>query len=272
MDAWTEHDDYNGPDRDTSKINPKLGVQWFPLDRLRLRFAAFRTVKPPFVADRTIQPTQVAGFNQFFDDTNETEAWVYGAGADFALTDDATLGLELAKRTYDEPTSQQPETTNSARDSRREYLARTYLYWTPHPEWALRGEVDFDRFRSNPKTDTAIPESVTTWSTPLSVRYFSPTGILADLTGTFVSQDVRNDNNIGDGNNGAFVLDAAIGYRFPERRGLISLQGLNLFDTNLKYQGDGYREFRDAFGNPQEISSARFLPERTIFTRMTLNF
>ena len=183
--VWTiglSYDTYNGPDRDFSKVNPKFGVQWLPLDLLRLRFAAFRTVKSPFVADRTIQPTQVAGFNQFFDDTNETETWVYGAGADFAVTNSMMLGLELTRRTYDEPVT--PPTTGIARDPRREYLARAYLDWTPHPEWALSGELDFDRFKSNPKLDSALPEFVTTWSTPLSVRYFSPTGILAGITGS----------------------------------------------------------------------------------------
>ena len=185
--TWTlglSYEYYNGPDRDFAKTNPKIGVQWLPIEQLRIRLAAFRTVKPPFVADRTIQPTQVAGFNQFFDDSNETEAWVYGAGADFAVTQHMTLGLELLRRSYDEPVNPSPAET--ARDPRREYTAHTYLYWTPHPEWALSGAVEFDRFKSKPIIDSAIPESVTTWSTPLSARYFSPTGILADLTGTFV--------------------------------------------------------------------------------------
>jgi outer membrane receptor protein involved in Fe transport len=264
------YDKYEGPDDHVSKLNPKLGLQWIPTDKVRFRLAAFRTVKPPFVADRTIQPTQVAGFDQFFDDTNGTEAWVYGAGADFGVTHDLTLGLEFTKRTYDEPVNL--SNTETARDPRREYVASAYLDWTPHPQWALRGEVDFDRFKSKPKIDSAIPESVTTWSTPLSVRYFSPMGIFADLTGTFVYQDVVNDGVRSDGNNGAFLVDAAIGYRFPERRGLIGLQALNLFDTHLKYQDDSYREFRDAFGGPQAISSARFLPNRTIIARLALNF
>ncbi len=47
-------------------------------DRLRLRLAALRAVKPALVTNQTIQPTQVAGFNQFYDDFNGTKAWLFG--------------------------------------------------------------------------------------------------------------------------------------------------------------------------------------------------
>jgi hypothetical protein len=47
-----------------------------------LRGAAFQVVKPIIVANRTIEPTQVAGFNQLFDDPLGTEA--RGAGVELA--------------------------------------------------------------------------------------------------------------------------------------------------------------------------------------------
>jgi hypothetical protein len=39
-----------------------------------LRAAAFRVLKRTLITDQTLEPTQVAGFNQFFDDANLTEA------------------------------------------------------------------------------------------------------------------------------------------------------------------------------------------------------
>jgi hypothetical protein len=42
----------------------------------------FRTLKRTLITDQTLEPTQVAGFNQFFDDLNATESWCYGAAVD----------------------------------------------------------------------------------------------------------------------------------------------------------------------------------------------
>src|SRR5262249_33572860 len=84
--TWTVGLSYDNLDREGAEVddvNWKFGVQWDVTDNLRLRGAAFRVVKPVIVANRTIEPTQVAGFNQFFDDVNGTVSKVYGVGVDW---------------------------------------------------------------------------------------------------------------------------------------------------------------------------------------------
>ena len=68
-------------------MNPKLGVQWNVTDNVRLRAAAFQVVKAALSTNRTIEPTQVAGFNQFFDDDAGTVSRRYGVGSDWKLAD-----------------------------------------------------------------------------------------------------------------------------------------------------------------------------------------
>ena len=63
-----------------SQFNPKFGITWNPFPSTTVRAAAFRVLKRTLITDQTLEPTQVAGFNQFFDDPNVTEAWRYGAG------------------------------------------------------------------------------------------------------------------------------------------------------------------------------------------------
>ena len=46
------------------------------------------------MAQQTIEPTMVAGFNQLFDDLNGTKADQAGAGLDFRLTSDVAVGVE----------------------------------------------------------------------------------------------------------------------------------------------------------------------------------
>ena len=68
--TWTlglSYDDYEELKTEIKDVDRKLGIQWALTDSLRLRFAAFRRVKPTLVAGQTIAPTDIAGFNQFFE-------------------------------------------------------------------------------------------------------------------------------------------------------------------------------------------------------------
>src|SRR5262249_34946513 len=64
------------------KLNPKTGLSWEPLPGTTLRAAYFQTLKRTTVGGQTIEPTQIAGFNQLFDDVNATLARRWGAGVD----------------------------------------------------------------------------------------------------------------------------------------------------------------------------------------------
>lgn len=242
---------------------------------VQLRLAAFHTVKSPLIADRTIQPTQVAGFNQLFDDANGTEGWLYGAGLDIDVTKTVDAGVEVFTRSFSEPISETAlgGEDRIARGNRDEDFGRVYLYWTPHLEWAVSGELQYDRYKRQLRADASFPEEVTSLGLPLSISYFSSSGFLGDLSGTLVRQDVvYRTASRGDGNNTFFVVDATMGFRLPERRGLLSLQARNLFDARTKFQDDGYREFADIFSVSSQPPSVSYIPERSFLASVMLNF
>ena len=83
---------------DRTQVNPKLGIMWDLTRRTTLRAALFRSLTRPLVSSQTIEPTQVAGFNQFFDDTTGTDAWTFGVGLDQKLTDEVLIGAEVVGR------------------------------------------------------------------------------------------------------------------------------------------------------------------------------
>ena len=70
MDARRQLRPLREPGAKVDKVNPKFGVEWNVTDDLVLRGAVFRNVKPALVNNQTLEPTQIAGFNQLFDDTN----------------------------------------------------------------------------------------------------------------------------------------------------------------------------------------------------------
>lgn len=274
--TWTlglSYDDFRHEPLSKTWVNPKLGVQWNATDNLRLRATAFRSVKPALANNRTIEPTQVAGFNQIFDDINATASRRYGAGIDWRLSRNLYVGAEATRRRMDEPVSVFDENGAEAVEfeKRDERFHHAYLYWTPNSFWAFRAELAYDRYRSASGSATEfdnLPENVLTKSVPLALRYFHPCGFFAGINGTYVDQEVRRSefSTQGQGHDSFFLVDANVGYRFAKRRGLVSLAIKNLFQTRFKFQDDSFREFRD------EPATGPYFPERMFSARITLNF
>jgi hypothetical protein len=75
---WFDSDELES----SSSVNPKLGILWNITPWTLLRAGAFKTLKRSLIANQTLEPTQSAGFNQFFDDPNGTESVRYGVGVD----------------------------------------------------------------------------------------------------------------------------------------------------------------------------------------------
>ena len=262
---WTlgaSYDDYNSNSSNIKTVNPKTGLQCYVTDWLRVRLAALKAVKPALLANQTIEPTQVAGFNQFFDDFNGTKTWIYGGGLDAYLAEGLNAGAEFSFRELDEPSSENPHFTEHRDDS----LYRGYLYWAPYKEWVLRGGVEFDYF--NAKQPSTDPRQVGTWSVPLGIRYFNPTGLFAGVGATYVRQHViPRGPPVPEGTESFMVVDAALGYRLPQRRGLMSIEATNITDTRLKFQDDQVRT-RFTTDVPQ---LSPFIPQRTVLLRVNLN-
>jgi tetratricopeptide (TPR) repeat protein len=266
--AWTiglSIDDFDQENVHEFKLNPKFGAQWNVTEKVRLKAAVFRSLKPALIGSRTIQPTQVAGFNQFFDDPAGTESWNYAVGADVRLTETVYSGAEYTHRSLQEPAFDVIAGTFDRFDA-DEDIIRGYLYYTPHPFWAVGGEVVYDIFDTESEPVPGIPTQAETLSLPVSLRFFHPSGLFSAITATFVHQDVSAATDEPEGHDSFFLLDAGIGFQLPQRRGRISFEAINILDSKFDYLDDDYRTFDKAsYVGP-------FIPERTYVGRLTLNF
>lgn len=263
------YDSFERGDYDSKEFNPKLGLQWNINDNVRLRIAAFETMKRPLVVDQTVEPTQIAGFNQFFDDINGTKTKRYGIGVDSRLADKLYGGAEISRRDLEVPSFplMNTEDPNIIEDpnieDQQEDFYFAYLYWIPHPNWALRTEYQFEKLEA----ENLNPSQIKTTSVPLAIRYFRPSGLFGELSMTYVKQKVdfeqSSTNTINSDN--FFLFDAIVGYRLPKRRGILSLEARNLFDQEFHFQDMSFR-------TSQQWKNPQFIPERLIFARMNLNF
>ena len=225
-------------------------------------------MKPALPSNLTIEPTQVAGFDQLFDDINGTSVWRYGVGADWQIAPNLFSGAEVTWRELSEPVFADGDAQT---ENRSEQTHRAYLYWTPGPRWAVRGDSIYDRYRSEKSGTTEfgnLPERVVTISLPVGVRYFDPSGFFAGLATSAVHQEVKrsSNSNQGEGTDEFFVVDASLGYMFPRRLGAITFSVLNLFNSGFDFQDDSYREFRN------EPTVGPYIPERQFWAQLTLNF
>jgi hypothetical protein len=245
------------------QVNPKFGVTWTPWDSTTFRAAAFRTLKRTLITRQTIEPTQVAGFNQFFDDINGTDAWTYGVAVDQKITKTLFAGLELAQRYLTVPYSD--IFTGPITYKTNEEQARAYLYWTPFTWLAASAEYEYVRWDRDPPYGVG-EENVTKIKTnrfPLALNFFDPSGLFGQLKTTYVDHEADNYDSVSGtsipGSSTFWVWDAAIGYRLPKRYGIITVEAKNLFNQSFRFvDTDRYMP--------------RIYPDRFILGRITLSF
>lgn len=265
------YDDNRYASFDSNQFNPKIGLTWQLAPSTVLRLASFRELKSPLAVNRSIEQTQIAGFNQFFDDFNGTDSRRLGIGADHNFTSDILGGVELSDRDLDVPTQvvsadRELQFFTEDRDERRH---RAYLYWTATRQIALRAEYQFERVSRDQNVDFVFlndPKRIRTHRVPFGIDYFHQNGFFSALTTSFVNQDVRFPRAAVGGSDHAsdsfWLLDAGIGYRLPKRRGIASLSVKNLFDENFDYQDT------DVAGTPR---LPLFQPDRSVFVNLSLS-
>jgi hypothetical protein len=255
--AGVSADYLDDPTLQRQQINPKLGVSWQVFDRTTLRAAAFRVLQRPTSYSRTIEPTQVAGFNQFFDDFVGADTWRYGAAVDHALNRSNFIGAEYSERELDNHFPGLGETDSDER------LSRFYYYSAPTDRIAGSIEYQFEKKTEDPRISMFSVEDVRTHRVPVTLRYFHPQGMFAQARVTFG----RQKGNFIDQLSGAvtadsdefLVTDIALGHRFSNRIGIASVEIRNLFDERFNFQES----------QPGDPGYSR---DRAIFVRLALSF
>lgn len=249
--ASYEEDQTGGADVD--KFMPKLGVRARLADRFTFRASYLKNLKPDLVTDQVIEPTAVAGFNQFYDSFNGAYLEQAGVGLDFALNADITLGAEGIWRWWDVPLTGVPDAKTD------EEVYRAFAYAVLTDQLALATELSYEKSHSDVPNDFDKWEATTL---PVTLTYFSESGFFSSAQVVLVDGEF---SNFGDSGDDQFaVVNATAGYRFPDNRGLISLEALNLFDESFNFQNRTVR--------PDITAAPRYAPELTVLGRLTLSF
>ena len=258
---------YHSPDYlDDEQFNPKFGLLWNLTPETTLRAAAFRTFKRTLLTNATLEPTQVAGFNQFYDDFDGVDTWKYGVALDQKILKNLFGGVEASMRDMKVPqlveTATGYQTESVGWD---EKMGRAYLFWTLSTYFSLSAQYVYEYFERDESSFGGVEgvSKLTTNSVPLGISFFHPLGIYARLIGTYVYQkgdffDGVSGEFVSDSTN-FWVFDASLGYRFPKRYGTLELGVKNATNAGFKFQDM----------NP---AAPTIYPDQYFYGRLSLSF
>ena len=252
---------------DKDRLNPRIGLVWSPRAGTDIRAAFGSTLKRPFVRSQTIEPTQVAGFNQyftgfdlFFGDPEGTISERLGFALDQAFSNGVNAGIEISRR--DLTVAGFLEDHDWKEKSALAYAYKAFLAgsW----EGAISLDVEYEKIE-RPVENTG-PEGILDLETvriPLALRTFSARGIALRARATYVRQQGEFTIQPGDPvfpkDDDAVIVDFSLEYLLPRRKGTISVGVNNAFD-----------EFVDLL----EIDplNPRVATRQLAFARVRLNF
>jgi hypothetical protein len=232
-------------------------------------------VRRPFIQSETLEPTQVAGFNQFFSgferfygDVEGTLSHRFAIGIDQRILSATFAGVEVSRRNLETPSF-----VTDTDYKWREVSANTYLYRTldlseegKKSNWkgSLIWQLEIEEIH-RPQVFSGVEGimDLRTTSMPVGVGLFSSQGMSLRLTSTYTRQTGLRSLDIGfetfPTQTNAWVTDVSVDYRLPGRNGYLSVGAKNLFDRPLDLVEP------DPF-NP------KFLNTRFLYGKATLNF
>jgi tetratricopeptide (TPR) repeat protein len=239
---------------DSSHFLPKIGVNAKINDYIAVRAAYLRNLKPDLVSEQVLEPTTVAGFNQFYDGFNGSVIDQIGGGIDARINPDFMVGGEAIGRWWDVPRLGLPD------GEIFEQVFRAYAYLTVTDQIAVAAELIHEQ--SEVKNFASDFDEWQTTSVPLTISYFSEAGVFGSLGLEFVDHGFTS---MGVENSDSFhLVNAVLGYRLPDSRGILSVEVRNLFDEDFHYQNRTRR--------PDIAAQPRYAPERTIYARGSIRF
>jgi tetratricopeptide (TPR) repeat protein len=256
-------DDLDGVVSTRRQLNPKFGLRWQLDSATVIRAAALRVLKRGTVSEQTLEPTQVAGFNQLYDDGEGTDRRIYGLALERRLAQGIDAGIQWTQTDIERPYFDF-FTNSAATGDWEESVGKAWLYWRPDDRWALGAEYLYEKFERDASEFNPWYDEVTTHEVPLWVRYHHPTGFSAGLRATHIDQEGlfrgRLDGTTAiPGSDDFWTVDASVAYRLPKHQGMLSFEVRNLLGEEFVFE-------------ETDEAQPRVLPEMTAFVRITLSF
>ena len=262
LEGGVSHDyvDDPGLTRTIKQTNYKAGLGWNVTPDTTVRLATFRVLKRTGLAEMTLEPTQVMGFNQFFDDFNGTSSRRSAIALDHKISTKAFTGIEFTRRDLKVP---QGFSDPLAFFDWQERSHTAYVSVLPAPWIAVNAAFRYEDIRRVPEfsgLDDLIRARTQRMPVTISLITSPESSVRLRITpvrqsGTFLHPDFSPF----EGESSFTVVDATATYHLPKRYGTITAGVQNLFDKRAPFQ-------------ETDISAPTLTPRRFVFARLSLAF
>jgi tetratricopeptide (TPR) repeat protein len=260
-------DNFRDDSTEINRWNPKAGLRLDLSNSATLRLASFRTLKRSLVTQQTIEPTQVSGFNQLYDDVVGTASKFKVAAIDGRLSETVFAGLELGRQEARVLTGLTG--TSFAASDTEEFSTQ----WVRlNGNWHVSGNIviatglSIEHYWRNGATGGDAPTYLRTIQWPWSATLRLSENTFGEFRWTTVEQEVdRLSTSIAPVGRDRFtVIDAAMAYSLPRRKGRLSVEVKNLLNEKFSYQDDDFRN--------TEPRLSPYLPIRRVLLKVSLAF
>ncbi len=261
------HDDLNPSTNGFDQLQPKFGIVHRLTDNLNVRFAYTQGAGTNPDTPLSLQPTQIAGFPQFFDDgvssTNEHAA----VAVDY-VSPDLVSGQIKAVWRESELRIPNLSLTSSALADFELLEISGLLNVFPSASTQLSVNAGYSKVQLGgaffgPSTANA-PDTIETAVLPITARYFAPWGTKVEAKGTFVHQDLSPTpfSTLTSTSEDFVTFDLLVSHRFRAGTGDVSVGIKNIFGADFRYQ-DLNTLLGDA-ANPSFVNATTFTVAGTI--------
>jgi hypothetical protein len=226
-----------------------------------VRATAYTRLSPAIGRLQTLEPTQVAGFNQFYNDPGGTSSVNYGVGLDQEFSRRVFGGFSLLRRDLDipEPVCDTPDpfagcafqpAESIAKRSSDDWLGNLYLNGTVGKRLALgleyayeERDFDFTQVSNN----SLFEDYVETQRLRPQIRFFLPMGFFSGVRGTYYDQRVDQFDDLTSPERAViesdfWIGDLEVGYRLPKRWGSVVLSVSNFTDRAFTFYRSSLEE------------------------------
>jgi hypothetical protein len=266
---------------------PKLGAKWSLSEKTNISVATFRSNSSAVAASfyQTLEPTQIAGFNQIHDEFRQTDAWNYGLSINHQFLPALTVGFHGLRRSGETPFELLDTSTFSSSVIDVEFdetIADIWFNWSSNKLWSLNLEYNYSDLESATNVSAieyngVSPDGVLELKThrlPITINYYHPSGFMIGATATYINQKgIFQGSAITDtpqdANESFWSTDLVFSYRLPDKYGLVSLGVKNVFDKEFNFED---RDSYDSLSVEASASPSSLIPERVIFGQVSITF
>lgn len=272
-----------------SRTLPKLGIKWAINHQWNLGLAYFESMAPTtsLTAHLSLQPTQIAGFNQIHRGTPAAHGKSKGISLEWKHSPRLTGGVRYLSRDNSNEEGFTKVINGSPVDEfetieNRVDNKNAWLYWSLNDRLSLALEHQYDTFSDDYEHLTGSTsdglEELKTHRSPITLTYHPTERLSASWVNTYVQQKgifwknpttPFDSATIEHGDESFWLMDAFLSYRLPKRRGQWTVGVKNLLGEDYRYED--YNSYDPLLASRTWVPSD-YTKDRFWFTSLSLKF